>query len=201
MTNPLTTSNSTSSNNNEVNSLIREVNQMKEVQIFKDDSGTRRVLMGRGGNGFYGFKVSQEGFDVYDATDSQLVFNSDNNIFKIISSGTATVTAPTSGFTGTTTITTTVAHGATGEPASIVFVENPSQLSGVGYISPGLTQVPSTVYITNSGAVILVSTSRVDSTNIYFDLTYLSGGAGDIGPVVGGFVWTFKYYILQETAN
>lgn len=100
---------------NSLNGVMRDVDAMKKVQIFKDDTGTRRVLMGRGPDGFYGLKVSQEGSDVYEAGDDELVFNSDQNVFKIIATGTDTfpsmAVAPAAGdaTSGSLTINTGIA--------------------------------------------------------------------------------------------
>ena len=192
----------TSSGGQSTDALNGKLNfqQSKNRIIGVDSNEDIRLLISAQDDDF-AMKISRDGYDATVASDEELIFNSDNNLFKIVQSGVANVTAPGSGFTGLTTITTTVLHGLGKTPASLVYVTNPVALTGVGYQTPGLTAVPSTTYITNSGSVLLVATSRVDTTNIYFDLTYLSGGAGDIGPVVGGMVWAFKYYIMVETAS
>lgn len=64
-------------------------------RIVTEDNSDKRVFLGKIGDGAndWGMKVSQEGVDVASATDSQLVFNSANNLFKIVDTGTATVPA------------------------------------------------------------------------------------------------------------
>lgn len=63
---------------NTANTAIGELNNRDSVLIFKDDVGTRRVLLGKG-NDFYGIKVSKTGSDVYSATDDELLFSSSFN--------------------------------------------------------------------------------------------------------------------------
>lgn len=186
---------------NTTNSLIRDVQGMQDVQVFKDDTGTRRVLMGRGPSGFYGMKVSQEGNDVYDATDDQLVFNSDNNIFKIVQTGEITVTPPFTGSPPNTqsgTHTTSLAHGLSFTPAYIAYVTIPSTagLSG-GDLSQTPLIYPDDTGGASRGTIFVMCDLVVDSTNITAKV-YQRNNI-DYSPADPNFV--FKYYLLQETAT
>lgn len=60
-------------------------------RIVTEDNSDKRVFLGKIGDGAndWGMKVSQEGVDVAAATDDQLVFNSANNLFKIVATDTA----------------------------------------------------------------------------------------------------------------
>lgn len=79
MAQPMNTSNSTEANYNQFNELNRQVQAMQDVQVFKDDTGTRRVLLGKGADGFYGIRVSKVNEDVYDGTDENMLFSSSFN--------------------------------------------------------------------------------------------------------------------------
>lgn len=76
---------------NQTNTAIRELNARDITEVFKDDTGVRRVLIGKGADGFYGLKVSKPTFDVYTAEDDELVFNSSQNVFKIVQTGVGTL--------------------------------------------------------------------------------------------------------------
>jgi len=186
----------------QVNDGFRAISNEARTSIVKDDAGQQRLLTGyqQGGfsNGDVGVKLSQTGVDVGQATDDQLIFSTDFNLFKIAQSGTVSYTPPSSLAGATPQLVATIPHNLGVSPAFMVYVTNPN-LSGVGYTSPGLTNLPSTVYITNSGSIILVSTADVDTTNLYIRFTYLAGGAGSITGLEA-FTWNYKYYILRETA-
>lgn len=181
---------------NTLNTAIQEINARDVVDIFKDDTGTRRVLLGRGANGFYGLKVSPAGVDVYTATDDELVFNSNNNVFKIVQSGTATIpalsiTAAGAGWYQDTT-TISVAHGLSHVPLVIAFIEpTPSTYYAM----------PATFSIVSSTTKMTTRTYSVspDATNIVFTGNLVgdlpAAGSDSFGDV------TVKYYVLQETAN
>jgi len=167
---------------NEMNKNILELKNNEVVQYFKDDTGTRRVMLGKGPSGFYGLKVSQEGYDVYTASNDELVFNSDNNVFKIIQSGTATLGSAADG----TTTEVTVAHNLGFVPVVMAYLTD----SGSS-ISP----LPSLIVESagaEEGKVLQVISWYADTTNVtFYNQSNLQSTAGG----------TIKYYILQETAN
>ena len=182
--------NSDESNWNQVNDLATEVRSKDVTQIFKDDvDATRRVLLGKGADGFYGLKVSPAGVDVYTATDAQLIFNSNQNVFKIVTSGSATVTTSSYG-----QFQTVIPHGLTITPAVVGYV----RFAGAPANSYAI--LPHTVFLVPSSGVptslsaIATATVTVDATNITCSVIQVAGGTTDGD-------WTFKYYILQETAN
>jgi hypothetical protein len=76
---------------NDLNSIVTQINtnlldlKNNEVTtVIKDDTGTRRVLLGKGADGFYGIKVSKVGNDVYSAADDDLIFSSSFNNESIV---------------------------------------------------------------------------------------------------------------------
>ena len=183
---------------NQVNQNIAELKTQDVTNITKDDTGTRRVLLGKGKDGFYGLKVSQPGVDVYDGSDSEMAFNSDNNVFKIIQTGTASITPPTPWSPGDTR-RVTIAHNLGYKPVHMVYVDNPA-ISGVGYYVPGLAALPSMVHLVSSYVAVMTSSASVDNNNLYIDLNWFN----ELGTNATGFniyTWNYKYYILQETAN
>jgi hypothetical protein len=182
------------------------VNQASDRQlVYKDDFSTKtyfdttnsRMLEGLLPDGTYGLWVSKPGFDVSTSTPSQRIFDSNRDIFNIVSTATATVTVPNS-IVSNAVVTTTVAHGLSVVPAFMAFVSVP--VYG-GFVGAGqLTNLPGLVIGTigsSAGQIFLIGSVRVDSTNIYFDVT--NPTANTLTGLAG--VWSFKYYILQETAN
>lgn len=185
-TQPIANSSVGPSEINQINNTIREVNAMQEVQIFKDDTGTRRVLFGRGPDGFYGLKVSQPNYDVWTASNDQLVFNSDNNVFKVVDTGTLTVNYAASAGQATATYT----HNLGYIPAGIVYLLPDS----ASYYQP----TPLIVSSTSTGAVLQVFDWYVDDTQLTVRFTknnvvgsgYASASTAE-----------FKFYLFRETAN
>lgn len=185
---------------NKINDVSRELQSLKEVQVFKDDAGTRRVLMGRGANGFYGLKVSKEGFDVYDAALGDLVFNSDNNIFKIID--VVDIDYPeTSGTQNTAGVENSVnqaivAHGLSSTPAYVAFAT-----SGGG--TGGYTSLPNSFFSSNfSGTALMYGyiDVEIDETNIIVNnWSIIINTAASAASHVSS-SGTVRIYLLQETA-
>lgn len=163
---------------NTANDIIREVQAMQTTEIFKDDTGTRRVLLGKGADGFYGLKVSKPTFDVYTAGADDLAFNSDQNVFKIAQSGTVTLTAD-----GTDSLSETVAHGLGYIPAVIAYA----------VYANGYHPLPLVSIHVGSGVGRFQANFYVDATNVTF---YNEGYVGYVAETI-----TIKYYLLQETAN
>ncbi len=125
-------------------------------------------------------KISKPGVDVRSATDAQLAFNSNQDIFKIVLTDTL-VSIPTTG----PTTTTTIAHNLGYIPAILAF-------TAVG----GLYR--STPYVqmnTADGSISYYTYVSADSVNLYITFQY-NNAVGPIGSTI-----PIKYYLLQETAN
>ena len=181
---PVSSNNSQSSNLNSVNKLIKEVNGSKVTQVFKDRTGTNRVLLGSGADDFYGLKVSKSGVDVYGASDDQLVFNSEQNVFKIVSTGSTSITLPAS---PNDSYSVTVAHGLSTVPAVIAYVDD----------GTSSTRVQMPYYMLSLGTPNEVKAAfffLVDDTNITFIITTNYS-------FIANNTYTFRYYTLQETAS
>lgn len=198
--------------------MIRDLNKRERVDIFKDDAGTRRVLLGKGSNGFYGLKVSPEGVDVYTATDDQLIFNSDQNVFKIDTILTGSIAVDfalaagpgaDAGFSQTSTNSLVLPHGLSHIPVVSIFmydstayvpVTNGGLLKSVGFS----TTNPLVAF--QAATVGSMATAywdvNVDATNV--TISGRRSGFQRAGVGVGAQTYpsaALKVYCLQETAN
>lgn len=180
---------------NDLNQNIRELQGQEVTKIFKDDTGTRRVLLGKGPLG-YGLFVSPEGEDVYTTTAPDLVFNSSQNVFKVVQSGTldltqASVADPGVGnyASGSGTLGT-VTHGLGYTPAYLAFLEFTSGVRALlpwdSFSSPGATQARWDTYYAASSAT---------SFFVQYRITVNGMGAATFALPV-----SVKYYLLQESA-
>lgn len=159
------------------------------------DGSHPRLLAGQYPDGSIKIKLSQAGFDVNTATDDQLIWSSDFNMFKIIRSGAATLSPPAS-WTNGQVIRVAIPHGQLKAPSYQVYVTNPAL--GASYIFSGLSNLPSSIYYpTAGGGCVLMSQAEVDNVNLYIDLVNMTGLTATGLDV---FTWSFKYYILKETA-
>jgi len=166
---------------NQLNQNIAQLKVNEQTTIIKDDSGTRRVLLGKGLNGFYGLKISQEGTDVYSAEDAELHFNSDSNVLKIVGSGTVTLPFAADGTTQTVTVTHNLGY------VPIVYAFTTSEAGITGSFPQILVQDSGV----DAGKVLQVISWDADDTEVnFYNQSQLQGTAG--GQV--------KYYLLQETA-
>lgn len=182
----------------QLNEWGREISNENITKIFKDDSGTQRVLLGKGADNFQGIKVSQEGSDVYTADDDELVMSSDFNTFKILQSGTATIASGSNVASGgIRDRNVTVNHGLGTIPVVIAFNYNP----GYGIYEPWVkTDFLSMGVGAGSGinpGIIETFSMQIDTSDVTF-LTSKYNGDGVSQPI---YEYTVKYFILVETAN
>lgn len=179
----------------DVNSNILELKNREVTEFFKDDSGIRRVMLGKGGGGFYGLKTSPENVDVYTATDDQLTFNSDQNVFKIVQSRSANTTVASLPISGAGSFTTgeqtIIPHGLGYIPAVLAYA------SGGTYSSLPLVQfaAPSA-----GGISVVVFSISVDIDNVYIG-TNITAYALGASTTLTADVFPIKYYLLQESAS
>lgn len=187
---PVTSNSSLAGITNQLNNLARDVQSTHEVQIFKDDTGTRRVLLGRGADGFYGLKVSKAGFDVYTASDDELSYNSSQNTLKVVLDGTATVVKPAND----SSAFTDVAHGLSTRPAVLAYALFESDTI--------YEQVPTSFYRlsgADAGKLELGLYTQVDDTYVSFFVEAPNYASNT--EYTDQVTYNFKYYLLQETAN
>lgn len=77
------------------------LDQARNRIMGRQADGLARLLLLADGTDFY-LKISEDSKDVLTASDDEMIFNSQNNLFKIIDSGTASVSLPS------------VSHGSSG---------------------------------------------------------------------------------------
>lgn len=151
----------------------------RDDQIIVHDGSYNKALFGRDGSGNYVVKVAKNGFDVLTASDGDLIFNSANNLFKIVYTS-PTVSIPSS---GTATSTVTVAHGLSYTPTILAFAS----------VASVYQPTPAIDVNTTTGAVLSKVEAYVDATNVTIKATY-PGSTVPSGNSV-------KYYLMRETAN
>jgi len=172
----------TNTNNEE---LINQANNQRGYVV--NDGADDRILIGYDKDGFgtgedYGIKVSKSGYDVNTTGNSNLIMNSAFNLFKIVATGTISVTHTAS--TSTTSVTT--AHGLGFVPGIIAFDYN-----GSDYI-----QMPALGWVSGT-SLDLHFQCWTNATNFVFYLYTPSTGAS----YGAGFTITARYYLTQETAS
>jgi hypothetical protein len=153
--------------------------------VGRDAGNVARLLILADGDDFK-MRVSKAGSDVLTAGNEQLVFNSDNNLFKILATDSITVTKPAGERTGMAS----VQHGLAAPPLVIAF----GNQAGTSTLLP----VPETVADVNNGLVAKQTGVYVDKTYIRFFLTTPAWSGNSF--FTDSLTYTFKYYFLQETA-
>lgn len=190
---------------NDTRVIIGDVSDTNDVTGlgFYDNTNTLRLLGGTFPDGSVKIKLSQDGKDVSTASDDELIWSSDFNLFKIISSDTAS---------GETTdaspdLAITVLHDLGEVPGVIVFAQPPSTSlfapltvfpsSAGGYVPVPLYLYTQTTIGGSDASVILFSiTYEVNETSLI-----LRAHQGVTGLATSTFPVSFRYYILKETAK
>lgn len=152
--------------------LMYDTNGLVAIACYVDSSG-QPIL-----------KVAKEGYDALTATNDQLVFNSAQNVFKIVLTGTGVLDA--NGATAGVPITNVIPHNLGYTPIPQVFMDNGGALSPLPFatgngLSGGSVTFNTWVYAT------------VSSTDLHISL--VPGSTASYG------LFNYRYYLLQETAN
>src|SRR5690606_29719138 len=140
------------------------------------------------------------GANVLTATDLDLIFNSDNNLFKIIESDEIELTMSqiNNGNSGSTSETIPVPHGVVGLPTVIAFVTLPVvQSADYAYVRffRGSAVLAGTVS-SSANSIIFRSEEEIAATNE--DITFraeVSNGTGFTQPEL---TVNIQYFILTE---
>lgn len=151
---------------------------------------------GRFKDGTTALKVAKPNIEVSTARDDQLIFNSSQNMFKIIKTDTLNVTLTNVANTVSAgTQTTTIPHLLNYSPAFLVYITAPS-----GFVDGNaLLQLPHVSHNTITGLNYVFTRfyATVDTSSLYIKWIHVSNT--DYSPDVPAF--TVRYYLLQETAN
>jgi hypothetical protein len=180
----------------------------KSAEMIFNDSKTNRLLIGKNYQNDEVVWISAEGVDVTSADPTQpgqLIFNSNQNIFKIVKTGNSTIPSVVVGSGSSNFSGVTIAHNLGFAPVLNVY----ANVSTFFVIGGSLTQVNSYVPIplgnNSAGSFYQLAASGtinnyylwagVDTSNLYIGafFTNTSGGAVSVNIPI-------KYYLLQETA-
>lgn len=173
----------------------------KDDQIIVHDGTANKALFGRDGLGNYVFKVAKDGFNVLTAADNELIFNSEQDIFKIVSTTTAVIPSSTTSSTNSSS-SVTVNHNLNFTPICWAFAVDPALGSLTALpMAPDIRMLQRNTASPNNGFTVeFMSWVRVitDSTTVTFyadfaNLNYPSSYTFN--------ALTIKYYLLQETAT
>lgn len=180
------------------------LDQENEQLTINDASNNHVALAGKDSTGAIVFKVAKPGFNAITATNDQLIFNSAQNTFKIVSS--ATIVIPQVVLSGASiggVSRYTLTHNLGYAPVVIAFlVDINGNTSPVpGFRSPdgeaniyvGTSQV-NTILQQNEWITYTTSNSTVVFANYFSNPNNYSGGTYTATAV------NIKYYLLQETA-
>lgn len=182
---------------------------------FQNAGGVGLAQFGIFGNGKLALKIAKDGFDAATATDDQLIFNSGQNIFKIVKKITdRSIPQFTTTYDGSTYTTggalLTVPHGLTFTPKTEVFVQGQM----VNFVTSALitsTYVPLPIYPGHASSLnlyIFPNSSGgssyagvsiifgVDATNVYVQANLLL--TGNVPDTIAAI--PVSIFLLQETA-
>ena len=181
------------------------------------DSSNIRAFMGKNttlGDGFY---VSKTGYDANTASASNLIFNSNQDVFKIVSKITTNIPSFSLSYDSTGNITSgnsllTIAHNLSFTPIIMVYVKGSLFSFAGGLITS--SYVPTPIYVGNQGYITqnyqfptssgsyangISILNGVDSTNVYINATYENSGNNTSLGTVDAIPTTI--FLLQETAS
>lgn len=166
-------------------------------RIVVNDNTNNRVAFGRIGTGVndWGLKVSKPGYDVGNATNDQLIFNSSQNVFKIVQTGSVTIPS-------CTVTTAATSYGSNAAAASITH--------NLGYVPILLAFINDG----GSGNYILLPDQLFAQGASQFALAWYRGfsttttASFEIDMLAYNYVAGYtvssqsvKYYLLQESAS
>ncbi len=157
--------------------------------IGRDADNVARLLILANGTDFV-MKVSKDGIDVLTATDNQLIFNSGNNLPKIVHTDTFTLVTADFAASGNSYLTQLATEIIDLDqfdvinPIVWVFIEN-----ALGEVIP----LPYYSFNFNTGALSYQAIASVNtvSNDLYVEIRSTAA----LSPGV-----TFRYYVLQETS-
>jgi hypothetical protein len=172
-------------------------------KFLYSDGSTNRVLMGVDSAGSEVVKISKAGFDPQTATNDQLIFNSNQDIFKIVEIGyitvpslnTGTITAGTINFVSSTFTYQYTTYNSANPPAVII-----QQLTSSGFYTPISSGSLDLIRFGSTLSYAGMHNFQINNSSVAYYYTingFLSSGTTSQG--YGN--TTFKVFVLQETAN
>lgn len=134
--------------------------------------------------------MSQEGVSVLTATGDQLIWSTDFNNFKIVQSGTTSVTKAASSRSGSATVT----HNLDFVPAHMSYADGPGTNVQLPYVFPEMFDASADGH---GRIAITMYVESCDETEIKFVLATPEGTFFYNSQMTA----TIRYYLLQETAS
>ena len=180
-------------NDPSTNRPVITTSAIKQNTVFSDPkTQTPRVIEGLLPDGTYGMWVSKPGVNVTTTTTTGLIFNSNQDVFKIVQSGILTMPNTTANtgsarYISGTVGNLTVAHGLGYAPVVFAYAN-----FGGGYLLLPWVTMGS---ISATAFTQYTFTAEVDAINIY--LVANSFAYGPVNDTYGGF--PVKYFLLQES--
>lgn len=159
--------------------------QMQNKQILANDGTTNVGLYGYNpALNAWGFFLTDPGTDVTTNTDlTKFIFNSNQDILKIILSGTTSIPSTTS------LNTISIPHGLGFQPFLIAFAQSNIFGAGQTYLLPHLVTATNSA-VTGAFVVSVEFGAYTDSTNLNFYIRSAGVSANA----------TITYYVVQESA-
>jgi len=174
-----------------------------ERQIIAVQNGENKAIFGfYGAANKFGFKVAEDGTDVLTATDDQLLFNSEQNTFKIVQSGVQEISYSMGAVTAGNYInaiigSATINHNLGYKPALLVYSNTALDANYWAPVSYGSVDYPVSLSSVNGTFWHNVKVDETRLTLSYVATFYVSSGS--FGPYSG--TLSYRYYLLQETAT
>ena len=155
-----------------------------------ESKGELVAFNGANNIGLFGFdstgkvvvKIAKEGYDAATAPDDKLIFNSNQNVLKVVDSDTVTISA----IAGQGTVSE-IYHNLGFTPMVIATVKSPLMPGNNRAMCPYLS---SPWLSTGSMAQII----NVTESLLQFEVQLGASATGSVGD------WEFRYYLLQESA-
>lgn len=177
---------------NSINDVDVDRLSIQERQILAINNNVNKAVFGFLEDGSFGFKVAPDGTDVLTASDSELIFNSSQNVFKIVAKLTRDFSISTGGTGAVNSFSLT--HDLGYEPLTFGSLNITSSSGGP---ATGISSMPYTLPAINStvnAGVIAASivVSQVTTSQVFFTWVLWPNAS-----IVG----TITLYVLQETAT
>jgi len=168
-----------------INKNFAELDNENVTKIYNGSDGVPRIYID-GSKGI--IKVAPAGVDVTKALDTELLFNSAQRTLKIVTSGTYVLNRPAN----TNVFSQSIPHGLTFTPTVIFNVEQTTSQPGYWYSGSQNLRIN---YVT--GAIGEMPMVTANSSQITFSTIAPTNN----GEYPSAKTFTFKYYLLQESAN
>lgn len=188
----------TTQNQNSVEEAQADGLKFLERQIIAKQDGVNKAVFGfLDSSNKFGLRVAKEGQDVLTASSDGLVFNSEQNTFKIVTTTVLTLPVDFTAHVGSGTETAGPAqyvHGLGYAPAVLVY-----QTNGTSYF-PVTNGSLFSVKLDTLGSQIIQTLVTINSTVVSVSMSNKWNTGVNSSDIISG-DYMFKIYVLQETAS